>query len=139
MTDDPGIQSNEASAQAKLDELSIILRDLHRAIIEAEGRNFGPVSGPFELLNLAVTHPHFAWLRPLTTLIAALDERRTEDDPLDAQTVADYLARVDALVGSGAEPESEFRRRVTELIQQSPEVAMAHGTLRTFSIRNRVV
>ncbi len=27
MTDDPGIQSNEASAQAKLDELSPILRD----------------------------------------------------------------------------------------------------------------
>jgi len=62
MTDDLGIQSNEASAEAKLDELSRILRDLHRAAIEAEGRNFGPVSGPFELLNLAVTPaPDSSW------------------------------------------------------------------------------
>ena len=79
MTNDPRMQSSEASARTKLDEQSLILLDLHQVTIEAEARNFDPVGGPLELLNLTVAHPQFAWLRALTTLIAVIARRCLSD------------------------------------------------------------
>mgnify|MGYP001555782795 FL=1 len=46
-----------------LDELSNALRRLHKALLDAEAAHFGPIGGPLELLNLAVHHERFAWLR----------------------------------------------------------------------------
>lgn len=116
--------------EKSLSDLSGVLRRLHKALIEAETENFGPVSGPFQLLNLVAHHPHFAWLHSLSELMVDLDELRKDVESADADQAAVLRATVEQLIGSRAPLLPQFRERYVVLLQQSPEVAMAHAELR---------
>jgi len=58
---------------------------VHRALLETERlaweRMNGRVAGNLEVLRLAIEDPWFAWLRPLTALIAAMDEALQDQTP----------------------------------------------------------
>ncbi len=114
----------------KLDELATALRHLHKALVEAVAENFGPISGPFQLLNLVTHHEHFAWLHSLFELMVDLDELRESDEPVDSTQPGVLRATVEDLVGHRAPSPPQFRARYVTLLQQSPTVAMAHGNLR---------
>lgn len=121
--------SNSADSLA-LDELSGAIRRLHKALLEAEAENFGPISGPFQLLNLVTHHEHFAWLHSLSKLIVELDELRESGDSVDSTQVSALRSTVEDLVGSRVSSPPQFRARYVALLQQSPAAAMAHGDLR---------
>jgi hypothetical protein len=38
-----------------LNNLSDVLRRLHKALLDAETENFGPVHGPYQLLDLGIS------------------------------------------------------------------------------------
>ncbi|HET7370605.1 MAG TPA: hypothetical protein VFK45_07180, partial [Gammaproteobacteria bacterium] len=107
-----------------------VLRRLHKALLDQEAENFGPVSGPYQLLNLVANHEHFAWLRHLSELMVEIDERRDEDEPVDAEQAGAFRAAIESLVGPREAAAPRFRDRYTALLQQSPTAAMAHGDLR---------
>lgn len=113
-----------------LDELSNALRRLHKALLDAEAAHFGPIGGPLELLNLAVHHERFAWLRSLSELMVEIDETRGDGEAADKALPADLRASIEELIGPRAPKEPRFRKRYADLLQQSPAVAMAHGDLR---------
>jgi hypothetical protein len=98
------------------------LLDLHRALLEAERRDYekahGPVSGG-DFLQALILDPAFAWLAPLTGLIAQLDE---------VEGAASVLADIRALLSLRGDG-SEFQRRYAERIDRDPDLAFAHGVV----------
>jgi hypothetical protein len=82
-----------------LDDLSTVLRRLHKALIDTEVENFGSISGPYQLLNLVIHHEHFAWLRHLSELMVAIDERRDSDEPIDAEQATAFRTAIESLIG----------------------------------------
>ena len=103
---------------------------LHRALLAAERIAWeamnGRIAGNAEFLHIAIHDPWFIWLRPLTALIAALDEAMLDQ-------AADSQARLTALLVTAREllhPDesgSDFQQRYFEFVQRSPDVAVAHG------------
>ena len=125
---------NTTALRAALAALPKPLRTLHKAMIDIETVYFGSVGSPLEHLQLITSHPHFAWLQALSALMAQFDEWLDQVDEdatlLTAETAAGWRTAIEALVGPGAPASEEFRRRYLILLQDAPEVAMAHGALR---------
>jgi hypothetical protein len=117
-----------STIKALQDELAGVLRQLHKALLDAEAERFGPIGSPFELLNLALNHEHFAWLRSLSELMVELDEAR-DAGAMDEERLAGFRIAVEELVGPRASSQPQFRERYAERLQLPP-VAMAHGDLR---------
>jgi hypothetical protein len=121
----------DIALRAKAVALTQALRKLHKALIDVETQYFGAVGSPLEHLQLITTHPHFAWLQKLSSLMAELDERLDEkENPFDSDTAADFRTAIEALIGPGKEIDAEFRRKYTTLLHDGPDVAIAHGAVR---------
>jgi hypothetical protein len=102
------------------------LISLHRALLEFERRAYEKAhgrktSGAF--LQALVRDPSLAWLAPLTSLIARLDEL---DDGAGATTQRrTWRARARSMLG--ARGKGEFDAKYADRIQLSPDVAFAHA------------
>lgn len=116
--------------KSALNDLSAVLRRLHKALLDKEAENFGPVSSPYQLLNLVANHEHFAWLRHLSELMVDIDDRRDANCPVAADQAGAFRVTLEELVGPREASAPKFRERYTALLQQSPGAAMAHGDLR---------
>lgn len=106
------------------------LLDLHRALVEGERRHYekayGRVSGG-DFLQALIHGPAFAWLAPLTRLIARLDGLDDiEAHGAQPESGAGVLAAIRALLSLDREG-SEFHRRYSERVDQDPDLAAAHG------------
>src|ERR1019366_10669836 len=105
---------------------------LHRELLAMERIAWeamnGRVPGNAEFLQLAINDPWFQWLRPMTALIAAMDEAMRDQS-------ADAEARVTALIAAAREllhpndTGSDFQQRYFEFVQRAPDVAVAHGIM----------
>lgn len=105
---------------------------LHRELLAAERIAWEAMNGRAtrnaEFLQLAITDPWFQWLRPMTALIAAIDEAMV--DPLP-----DQEDRVSGLITAARDllhPDdigTDFQQRYYEFVQRSPDVAVAHGVV----------
>ena len=103
---------------------------LHKAIITAERTRYqatnGPVPNEIALFHLVSGDPFFAWLRPLTVLIVAVDERLAAQDPLDDAALENVAAEVRDVLSS-TERGNEFRRNYGRLLQDEPGIVIEHG------------
>ena len=104
------------------------LLELHRTIVAAERvayeRRAGQVK-PAAFLRVLIEDEAYGWLRPLSALIVRIDE---DDEEPAAGAQAEILAGTRALVRPDAAG-NPFQQRYAGLIEQSPEVAFAHGTV----------
>lgn len=106
----------------------------HKALLEAERVAYERMRGRIEsngaFLQLVLHDPWFAWLRPVSELIAQIDEWMDEDQPApDAPQVAEtMLAQAREL--RPLEQGTEFQRRYYRLLQESPAVAVAQAEAR---------
>lgn len=105
-------------------------RKLHKAMLDVETQYFGAVGGVLEHLQLVTNHPHFAWLLKLSGLMAELDERLDDIEPIDTDAAAQFRTAFEQLVGPRPPLDADFRKRYVALLHDAPEVAMAHGVLR---------
>ena len=81
------------------------LLDLHRALIEAERKDYEREHGAIsagEFLQKLISEPSLEWLKPLTGLVAQLDE-----------VLAD----------------KKFDQHYREALQRDPDLLVAHGKL----------
>ena len=104
------------------------LRDLHQELMKSEQRNYEGVHGkipPAELLRLLLQSPQFAWLRPVSRLMADIDEL-LDSGGLTEKDAAAVRYEVDRLL---SEP-SDFYSRYKEMLQKETSVAVNHGKLR---------
>jgi hypothetical protein len=106
------------------------LRDLHKALIDVETQYFGAVGSALEHLQLVTSHPHFAWLQKLSSLMAAFDERLDQPEPLGVEEVAAFRAAIEILIGPAEPGDADFRQKYRALLHDAPEVVMAHGAVR---------
>ena len=88
-----------------LAEMRHRLLALHKTLVDAERREYERRHGRVrdgEFLAALLNDAELDWLKPLTTLVAQIDEVLDDD---------------------------EFRRRYAELLQRNPDVVLAHGRL----------
>jgi hypothetical protein len=116
-------------ARGAVRELARALRELHKRGLATTQQSFeklhGRVRGPGELLQLAVHDPLFAWLRPLSQQIVALDEL-AEAEAIGAPDLDAARASVAELLEANA----EFRATYLVYLQAEPDLVLAHAALR---------
>jgi hypothetical protein len=118
----------------QLETLSRKLQQLHSLTLAAE-KQFHPVMGEWALLDKLMKDPAWAWLRPLSALIADIDHVLAQDQAptqYDLAVVAGHTR--DLLAGHGetnlGESNSAFAERYLPLLQQSTDLVAAHGELK---------
>jgi hypothetical protein len=116
--------------------LSSALAGLHRALIERARvdyeREHGRVSGPSHFLRLLMEDPFFSWLRPLSELMANIDQLRDFEAPARDEVSAAVRSLVEQLIASpSSDPVSaDFTRHYWPCMLETPEVTMAHAGLK---------
>ena len=111
-------------------ELHGALLRLHKALLDSERivyeKNVGPIQSPNHFFQLLTNDPWFAWLRPITQLIVAIDETLDAKEPLTS-------AHVDAMMNQSvfllvpANSGDEFGERYVAALQRDPRVVLAHA------------
>ena len=114
----------------QLHQLARALRDLHKQLIHLESQYFGNVGSPLEQLQLITNHPHFAWLQKLSGLMAQLDERLDDKEPVTPAEARVFRQSLEMLIGPCEEGDQAFRAKYNALLHDGPELVMAHGAVR---------
>ncbi len=121
-----------AGSRSRLNELRDALLPLHKALLESERisyeATFGKISSPYQFLKLLTEDPWFAWLSPMTRLIAAIDERLDAKVPLSAADVDTLVNQAKKLLVA-TEAGEGFSRHYDEALQRTPDVVFAHATV----------
>jgi hypothetical protein len=117
-------------ARQRLSALREALLHLHKALLESERISYeaslGQISSPYQFLHLVTNDPWFAWLAPVTRLVAAVDEKLDAKEPLTAAEVELLVREAGALLVATTDGEG-FSRHYDEALQRSPDVIMAHA------------
>ncbi|HUC85428.1 MAG TPA: hypothetical protein VL970_09570, partial [Candidatus Acidoferrales bacterium] len=119
-----------AGARQRLSALREALLHLHKALLEAERisyeASFGQITSPYQFLHLVTNDPWFAWLTPVTQLIATVDATLDAREPLSSASVEALVRQAGALLVATVDGKG-FSRHYDEALQRSPDVIMAHA------------
>jgi hypothetical protein len=119
-----------AGARQRLSALREAMLHLHKTLLESERisyeASFGQITSPYQFLHLVTHDPWFAWLTPMTRLLAAMDAMLDAKEPLTAAGVESLFRQVGALLVATVDGEG-FSRHYDEALQRSPEVILAHA------------
>jgi hypothetical protein len=117
----------------QLRAVSRAMRDVHRSLIDFSRERYELVHGAVrtrgELLGLLLGDEAFAWLGPLSGLIAEIDDLAARDVAPNEADMEETRALVEALTSSSDDPNA-FGSRYIALLASEPRVAMHHGELR---------
>jgi hypothetical protein len=120
------------SRDASLDNFFPALLRLHKALLDDERVSYERVHGRIPsngaFLQLALNDAWFAWLRPLSQLIAKLDELSESNDPAPREAIPALLASVQRLLTPTEEGEG-FGRHYHDALQLSPDVVLEHAAV----------
>ena len=122
--------SEQEGARKRLAELRHALLKLHKTLVDSERvgyeRTIGKIQSPNHFLQLLTTDPWFAWLRPLSQLIVAMDEALDADEPLTLATVEALVRQADLMLVV-SETSEGFSGHYHEALQRDPDVVLAHA------------
>jgi hypothetical protein len=111
------------------------LIDLHKALVDSERVRYeqtaGPIQSPSHFLQLLTHDPWFAWLRPLSQLIVAMDEALDGKEPLTVAG-AEALVNQARLLLAASEYDAGFARHYFDALQRDPAVVLAHAQAAKF-------
>ena len=106
------------------------LLKLHKALLDSEKlvyeKNVGPIKSPNHFFQLLTSDPYFAWLRPISQLIVAIDETLDEKEQLKNDSV-DSLMQQAVFLLVPAQSTGEFAERYVAALQRDPRVILAHA------------
>jgi hypothetical protein len=126
------IQAEPPDIRRHLTELRDALLRLHKALMETERvgyeQTFGKISSPYQFWQLLTDDPWFAWFRPVSQLIAAMDEALDAKKPL-TKTAADQLISQTRLMLMPTEGGEGFSQHYDEALQRDPDVVFAHAAV----------
>ena len=121
-----------AEYRRRLTEVREAMLGLHKALIESERtsyeQTFGKVRSPYQFLKLLTEDPWFAWLRPVSSLIAAMDTALDAKVPLTGVVADELISRARKLLVPTREGEG-FSRHYDEAMQRDPDVVLAHAVV----------
>jgi hypothetical protein len=120
--------------RAHLNDLFQALLRLHKALLDDERVSYERVHGRIPsngaFLQLLLGDAWFAWLRPLSQLMATLDELGEEDKSPDGQDTVTLVASIRTLLTPTEEGEG-FGRQYHDALQREPDVMLAHAAVKT--------
>ena len=126
------IPPEPAGLRPRLTELREAMLLLHKALLESEKvsyeATFGKIASPYQFLKLLTEDPWFAWLSPVTKLIAAMDERLDAKEPLTVDAVDALVARARTLLVASEDGDG-FARHFDEALQRTPDVVFAQAAV----------
>lgn len=99
------------------------LLDLER---EAYERTHGRVENSYEVLQLVMHDPWFAWLHSLSELVVKIDEMLDAKEPLNESEAVAVIDQTRVLL-KPSETGSGFQKKYFSSLQQSPDVVLAHS------------
>ncbi len=115
----------------QLELLGRKLRHLHLAILHAE-RQVDPSASGAALLDRLINDPTWAWLRPLSALMAEIDHVLSQDEPATVYDHAVVAAHIRGLLSNeGDLGNAAFLERYVPLLQSNTGIAGAHAELRS--------
>lgn len=115
---------------ASLEAVSRKLQQIHSLIVGVEGK-FQPPAAGMALLDRLTKDPEWAWLRPLSSLIAEIDHALAQPVDLMEYEGAAAAAHVRGLIfGHGDLANETFLARYRPLLQLDHSLASAHGELK---------
>jgi hypothetical protein len=122
--------AQDSALRQPLLDLRHSLLDLHKALIESERAvyeaNVGPIESPHHFFQLLTNDPWFAWLRPVSQLIVAIDEALDAQESLTRDNV-DALINESVFLLVPAKSGGEFGERYVAALQRDPQVVLAHA------------
>ena len=125
-----GRKSQDSAIRQPLLEFRHALLDLHKTLIDSERAvyesDIGPVESPHHFFQLLTNDPWFAWLRPISQLIVAIDEVLDAPEPLTNDNI-EAVIRESVFLLIPAKIEGEFGARYLAALQRDPGVVLAHG------------
>lgn len=116
------------SERRLLVELRQALLPLHRTLLEWERAAYERIhgrTGAAELLKIIMADPQFAWLRPLSELIARIDELIDTEAPDTLVDINGVVTQAKALTAPDEEG-TPYARRYHAALQEVPDVVFAH-------------
>lgn len=120
----------DSAIRQPLLEFRHALLDLHKALIESERAvyeaDIGLVQSPHHFFQLLTNDPWFAWLRPISQLIVAIDEVLDAQEPLTDDSI-DAVMMESVFLLVPAKSEGEFSTRYLAALQRDPAVVLAHA------------
>ena len=120
--------------RAHLNDLFQALLRLHKALLDDERVSYERVHGRIPsngaFLQLVLGDAWFAWLRPLSQLMATLDELGEEDKSPDGQDTVTLVASIRTLL-TPTEAGEGFGRQYHDALQREPDVMLAHAAVKT--------
>ena len=106
------------------------LLKLHKALLESERtsyeQTFGKIASPYQFLKLLTEDPWFAWLQPVTQLVAAMDVALDAKAPLTVAVAEELIARARKMLVP-TEGGQGFSQHYDEALQRDPDVVLAHA------------
>jgi hypothetical protein len=118
---------------AHLDHLFQALLRLHKALLDDERVSYERVHGRIPsngaFLKLVLGDAWFAWLRPLSQVMAKLDELGEEDKSPDGLDTTTLITSIRTLLTPSEEGEG-FGRQYHDALQREPDVVLAHAAVR---------
>jgi hypothetical protein len=120
----------EESMRRPLLDLHDALLRLHKVLIESERlvyeRDVGPIRTPNHFFQLLTGDPWFAWLRPISQLIVAIDETLDAKEGVTS-THVDAVMRQSVFLLVPADQGGPFGERYVAALQRDPRVVLAHA------------
>src|SRR3954471_17274946 len=114
-----------------LTSLRNLILGLHKILLETERVRYERVNGRitdmFQLLNLTINDPAFAWLRPLSALIVEIDEKMEDKKVLITSVGVKNLRREVKELLTPNQVGNDFQRNYHWALQESPEAVIAHS------------
>jgi hypothetical protein len=132
MTDGTDNDVEEArQAEKLLSELRNALLRLHKVLLDWERSGYERIHGrqsSHDLLQVLLSDPQFAWLRPMSQLIVRIDEILDEKTPPMRNDVEAVVSQVKALTTPN-EAGNTYERRYDMALQEQPDAVFAHRDL----------
>jgi hypothetical protein len=122
--------ADQEAIRQPLLELHSALLKLHKALLDSERivyeKNVGPIQSPSHFFQLLTNDPWFAWLRPISQLIVAIDETLDAKEPLTNADV-DAVMNQSVFLLVPAKTGGEFGERYVAALQRDPRVVLTHA------------
>lgn len=129
----------QRNRDGSLDNVFHALLRLHKALLDDERvayeRVHGRISSNGELLQLVLNDAWFAWLRPLSQVIAKFDELSEATEPSTSEGISVLLISVQTLL-MPTEAGEGFSRQYHDALQRSPDVVLAHAAARALLMQS---
>jgi hypothetical protein len=126
MTDHDHAEARQA--EKLLSDLREALLRLHKTLLDWERSGYERIHGrqtSHGLLSALLNDPQFAWLRPISQLIAGIDELLGQKSPPMRNDVEAVVAQVRTLTSPNADG-NNYERRYDTVLQEHPDAVFAH-------------